>query len=83
MSTWQPRPDGLAQLIGLLQNSQSPDNAVQRQVEEVNNVAEFQRERESVCVCVHVCGFYLLKIKKKNVNIYIKVSIFSFSLYFS
>ena len=40
--SWQPAPEGLAQIIPLLKESQSPDTAIQREVqqklEELNKV---------------------------------------------
>lgn len=35
--TWQPQPEGLDQILSLLRQSQSPDNATQRSVQQVSN----------------------------------------------
>ena len=35
---WQPEPQGLEQILRLLRESQSPDNATQRSVQHVRNL---------------------------------------------
>ena len=45
MTTWTPRPEGLQQILHVLRNANSPDNAVQQQVhqqlDEFNKVPDF------------------------------------------
>ena len=46
---WQPRPDGLKQILQLLKESQSPDTGTQRAVQQVSLVLLSQRQS---CVCL-------------------------------
>lgn len=39
--TWEPQPEGLQQIITILKESQSPDNATQRAVHMVSKFISF------------------------------------------
>lgn len=39
--TWQPQQEGLQQILQLLKESQSPDTAIQRTVQQVSVIVQF------------------------------------------
>lgn len=56
--SWQPQEEGLRQILQLLKESQSPDTAIQRAVQQVSF---FTRIFHSLCnltniiICIHMC----------------------------